>query len=1031
MNEPLRDQLARDRFRAEWAKNFAVSANAGSGKTTAISERLAALALTEGGADLLRKTAVVTFTKKAAAQIGQRARSVLLRQLAQAGRKDLAPLDSLERAFFGTIHSFCLLLAQRYGQTLGIHLNPAVVEGADMEASLWEEFLEQDAMQFTALPPAQVDAFLRHVPLDSIFELARQLERGTAERLKTTRIAKAPPEPSGAALSAILAAKSKGRGAAVLASNQEIAQRWLRRFRTERGYLPLPKPQGTAAGIEELYAAFLAPVKSWLADAGAVLAAELALRYRAWRFERGVQTYADQVEAALAVLQDGAILERIRQEGWRILLDEAQDTDPHQFAVLVEIARPPGEALGTWPAKGGAGPRPGHFSLVGDGQQSIYSSRADVRNFQRHVAAFAQADGGEKLVFEVTFRAPHAVIGFLNETLPEAFGAGREHNVGPPPAEGASVPLLQVKYEPLAAGAGNEAGSLVVLPIEPAPPKTGVDARLAHEVRQLAAWLKQHGPASVGAQHWGEICVLAPRNDWLIAARRELEVAGLKTALQMRKNRNGDNPVYAWLTGLLAAVCDPENTFEWVGVLRELFGVSDEQIAVELGADGKFNWDEPESHDEPVQSALRTLKPFVERVTQEGEPLERFAHDLAAATKLADKARRIDPSGGLLAELERLLAAAAELGVEGAGPGTWRKELLAKLEHGRPAGKPSSDAINLLTSHSAKGLEWPVVIPVGLWRKIGKRNESGLRLLPDENGTPRVFFDSDSLSAAMLDARERERQRELVRLLYVTLTRPRRGLVLPYGEAVNEGSFFDLWGADLTNVPRLTASPNQSVSAELPKPTPVIESTVTSGLPDIVFPKRILPHQLAQKPDLVRTARHESAVDEPVIDAREDPLEYGVWWHETAEFLPWSGSEKQRDDHLAVALEAAARKGFDGRARKELAMLRKSKLWAELSSGEWEVFSELSVVAPLGMNEWVDGVIDLVGQKRETGELLVVDWKTNQRRSAEEDSSLLNRLALEYGPQLRAYTGCLASFFPQRPVSWGVYSTAVGAMVTS
>ena len=40
-----RDQAARDRFRDDWNRNFAVSANAGSGKTTAISRRLAALAL--------------------------------------------------------------------------------------------------------------------------------------------------------------------------------------------------------------------------------------------------------------------------------------------------------------------------------------------------------------------------------------------------------------------------------------------------------------------------------------------------------------------------------------------------------------------------------------------------------------------------------------------------------------------------------------------------------------------------------------------------------------------------------------------------------------------------------------------------------------------------------------------------------------------------------------------------------------------------------------------------------------------------
>ncbi len=1026
MSEALTDQLARERFRDEWNRNFAVSANAGSGKTTAISERLAALALREGGAEQLRKTAVVTFTKKAAAQIGQRARAVLVRRRAETGRTDLAPLDDLERAFFGTIHSFCLLLAQRYGQALGLNLNPAVIEGADMEEALWEEFLEQDVMQFTRLAPGQIEAFLRHAPLDSIFELARELDRGTAERLSAVRIAAAPPEPSAAALSMILAAKSKGKGIESLQHNQELAQEWRRRFRDERSFLPLPKPTGTAAGIEDLYADFLAPVKAWLAEAGAAMAGELALRYRAWRFDRGVQTYADQVEAALAVLHDAATLERIRAEGWRIILDEAQDTDPQQFAVLVEIARPPGAALGTWPAGRGVGPRPGHFCLVGDGQQSIYSSRADVRNFQRHLEAFGRGDGGERLKFDVTFRAPHAAIALLNATLPAAFGPGREHNVGLAPAAGAPRPRLQVDYEKLEAGPKNERGAVAVLSVQPTAGKTGVEQKLAAEVRQVAAWLQARGPAGVGARHWGEVCLLAPRNEWLVTARKELEAAGLKTALQMRKNRNGDNPAYAWMTGLLAAVCDPENTFEWVGVLREVFVVSDALIAAELGAERKFRWESPEGYAAPLGAALEILKPFVGRVEAEGEPLERFAHDLAHAAGLGEKARRVDPSGALNDELERLLAQAAERGLEGAGPRAWLGELLAGLESGRPAGKPSEDAINLLTSHSAKGLEWPVVIPVGLWRLIGKREATGLRLLPDESGTSRVFFDTASLPENTKESRERERRRELVRLLYVTLTRARRALVLPVGEPAAEGSFLDLWGADLGGLPTVENA-EFMLPAAAPEPieiAPTLAEVVKPGWVD--YPRRLLPHQLAHQPDVVRRARHESGEDEPAPAGREDPIEYGLWWHETMEFLPWRGDEAKVNAYLRAALTVAEKRGFARRGEGELGLLRASGLWRELRSPRWQSFAELSVVAPLGQAGWVDGIIDFVAHDAVAGEVRVIDWKTNHRRPQEENHALLERLVAEYRPQLEAYGTCLGQFFPQAEIKLGVYATGAG-----
>lgn len=1035
MSEPLPDQGARDRFRDEWRGNFAVSANAGSGKTTAISERLAAMALDAEGAPLLAKTAVVTFTKKAAAQIGRRARAVLVARLAEAGRPDLAPLDQLERAFFGTIHSFCLLLAQRYGQTLGLNLNPEVVE--DDDEALWEEFLEQDAMEFTALSRGQTDAFLRHVPLDAVFEMARQMGRAEARRLVAPELAALPPEPSAGALAAIRAATTKGRGAEGLSFNQQQAAEWLRRWREETSFLPLPKPMGTAAGIRDLYAALLAPVKSWLAQAGAALAAELALRYRAWRFERGVQTYADQVEAALTVLRDPATLRRIRQEGWRVILDEAQDTDPQQFAVLVEIAREVDAPLRTWPAQPGDGPRPGHFCLVGDGQQSIYGSRADIKNFQQHLEAFRRGDGGELLTFDVTFRSPHRIVALLNETLPAAFGAGREHNCGLAVTEGAAPLLLQVPYEPLVAGPGAEEGAVVVLPLEPVPEKKpGVDLLQAAEARQVAQWLGRNGPAGVGAAAWGDICVLAPRNDWLLTIRKEFEAAGLKTSLQMRKNRNGDNPAFAWLTGLVAAVCDPDNHFEWTGVLREVFAVSDAVIAAELKREKRFAWETPEVAAEPLRGALALLGSFVARVDGEGESLARFASDLVKATHLAEKAAMIDPGGGLGAELERLLARAAEAGREGAGPRDWLGLLREEIDDGRPAGKPQADAINLLTAHSAKGLEWPVVIAMGLGRKIGTMPETGLRLIPAPEGVVQVYFDGDSLPEQTKESRERERVRELVRLLYVTLTRARRTLVLPWGAefagpAPVAGSFLDLWGW------RPVASPaaegyRPAVEAE-PRIVTAVEEVPEEAVPlelaqVVGHPKRVLPHQLARLPDVVRRSRHEQGADEPAVVREEsgDPIEYGTWWHETMEFLPWRGDEAAVAAHLAGRIEVARGRGFGERAERELGQLLAAEIWSRLRSDDGEILTEVGVVVRMADGGWVDGVIDLVVRNAATAEVLIVDWKTNRIAAGEGANGLVERLRREYEPQLEAYRECVRVFFPDEAIKVGVFSTAGG-----
>jgi ATP-dependent exoDNAse (exonuclease V) beta subunit len=1033
MNSLPFDQPDRDRFTGVWTVNFAVVANAGSGKTTAISERLAAMALSAEGAGMLRRTAVVTYTKKAAAEIEQRARSVLLRRMEGEGMPDAGPLELLDKAFFGTIHSFCLHLARRHGSALGVHMNPRLIEQDD--DAHWQEFLEQDPMTFASLDVAQVDAFLRHAALDDIFGLAKGLDRETAERLMAHRPGARPTPPSRSALDEMLAAQAarKGKGAEALARNKERAREWMRRFASDGERLPIAKPEGSASGIVDLYRRFFAPLKGWLAEAGGGLAAELSLRYRSWRLERGVQNYADQIETALEVLEDEPMLEWVREQGWRVLLDEAQDTDPKQFAVLVEITRPPGAQRGTWPSRGGPEPRPGHFCMVGDPQQGIYSDRADIRNFREHVGAFSSGAAGERLTFGVTFRAPRRVVAFLNGTLPPAFGPGRDFNFGVPSEEGAPPAFLQVDYEPLVPGPGNAEGSAWLLPIAARTDggRRDVDGKLADEARQVARHLKAGGPASVGAVAWGDICILAPRNDWLEIIRDELEDAGLSTALQMRRNRNGDNPAYAWVSGLLAVVCDPDNAFEWVGVLREVFCISDAVIASAL-RDGALEWREPGGHPEAVARAIGVLQPFIDRADIEGEALERFAAGIAAACDLGAKASVADPSGGVGDELARLLARAAELGAQGAGPREWLRDLLSSIDEFRAPGRPGKDAINLITCHSAKGLEWPVVIPVGLWRTIGQKPDAGLRMVRERDGRSRVVFDSEGVSPETRLSIDRELKRNSVRLLYVALTRARKALVIPWSaEPPGEDSFADYWGLDPGALDPIPApSPGAPEAGPLPDeieiPPPTEAAPAPSPAP--AFPRRILPHELAGSPDLARTFLHEASIDSPapVRESEADPLEYGIWWHETLEFMPWAGDAAAVGAHGEASLARASAMGFGQRGREELERLLASEPWRLIRQQRWARLAEAGIFAPLAPGEWIDGVIDLVLHDPGANEVWIVDWKTNRRRAGEGDEALLGRLADEYRGQLSAYGSSAEGFFKGCRMSLWVYSTVAG-----
>jgi ATP-dependent exoDNAse (exonuclease V) beta subunit len=590
--------------------------------------------------------------------------------------------------------------------------------------------------------------------------------------------------------------------------------------------------------------------------------------------------------------------------------------------------------------------------------------------------------------------------------------------------------MLQVDYVNLVAAPASIDGAVWRLPITPGSGKQPVDARLSDEARQLAAFLAEHGPASVGAATGGDICIVAPRKDWLDLVRDQLSVAKVKTALQMRRNRNGDNPVYAWVCGILAVVCDPDNTFEWVGVLRELFSISDAVIAGALAGRG-FRWQEPGDYPRPIADAVGVLTPLIDLADVEEGSLVDFALRLSAACGLREKARAADPDGGLEDELTRILAGACEIAMTGGGPRAWLRSLLGAIDEYRPSGRPSSDAINLTTSHSAKGLEWPVVIPVGLGRPIMTKREGGLRIVAERGGGSRVAYDPASVPAEARDSLERARLRELVRLLYVTLTRPKTTLVIPWsGAKAEKNSFAEIWAFDAGSLP--------AVPEGDPAPEPV-PAGAGAGLPEAEngappvpasvrpFPRRILPHGLAAAPDPARAALHESSVDLPqVVKAAPDPLEYGIWWHETLEFMPWDGDVAAIEAHGNASLARAAQQGFAERAGEEWTRLLGSDSLRTIREARWTRLAEAGIFAPLAPDGWIDGVIDLVLHDAGAREVWIIDWKTNRRGAGEDDPALLGRLCAEYRGQLSAYGACASGFFPGCRVRLWVYSSVAG-----
>ena len=194
-----------------------------------------------------------------------------------------------------------------------------------------------------------------------------------------------------------------------------------------------------------------------------------------------------------------------------------------------------------------------------------------------------------------------------------------------------------------------------------------------------------------------------------------------------------------------------------------------------------------------------------------------------------------------------------------------------------------------------------------------------------------------------------------------------------------------------------------------------------------VLARRILPHQLQHEvADGVRAARHEAEPEAFPLVRAEDAIDYGLWWHETLEFLPWSASPDELAVYAERAFAAADVAGFRVRAEEEWQRLLDSGPWTELGDPRWTRRAELAVLAPWKGDGWIDGVIDLVLHDPKANEVWVVDWKTNRRRPGEENRGLLGRLAETYSAQLNAYGRALTGFFPGARVRCLVYSSAAG-----
>lgn len=1009
MNRPA-DQFQRDRFIRELDQNFSVVASAGSGKTRAITERIVSIAQSAHALEWLPTLVVVTYTNRAADEMQQRTREALLR--AKVG---VDVLDAFSRGFFGTIHSFCLRLLAEYGHHLGL---PSSLQLLQTDDALWREFVQQHTSMGKSLSSSQKQALLRLVPAHQLLELGRVLQ----PEMPSTGCGEFPPF----AFEPVFQCVGKGNSARTIQSSQDTLRAWQRQWEEGDGFITLPVARSKAAEFARVWQGCLDPIRSWMRDAAFMAGLEIAQAYRCFRLARGFVTYDDQISLALKLLcltEPGRML---RAEGYRVILDEAQDTDPSQFGVLLELARPP-EADGNWLEDGAHPPRPGHFCMVGDFQQSIFSKRADLSHYRRVHEGLVNSGSAEKLTFSVTFRLDREVAEFVNCTFKHVL---REETG-------------QVPFQPLSARPGALSGQVIRVEIQ--PPESPVK-KLAEKMRieadQLADWIHRTGFEALRAEDWSEVAIICPRIRWFAPLRDALRRKGFAVQVQSERDVRGDSAAYAWLTALLVVLAEPDNSYDVVGVLREVFGLSDDALARFSEGDGtRFHLAIDAQGD--VGRVLRQLCELRDRVVTMS--LFDAVREVVARTQLIDRLASLpaDDFPNPAVEIEALLTRAA---AEEAAGGTLqsfasalRKEFFATREtRGTRRG-----AIQLITGHKAKGSEWQAVIVPALGRKVQSASNHFPHVLRDPRDESLLLaLDSEDLDPVCREALQVREQHEFERLLYVALTRAKHTLVLVddlalFGDskgiaktaqagilqcahgALNSEAFRGLGTAA-----ELCAETHAAQRSNLERGA--LETQVDS-LPPISATEVAAAQQRAEifikrNPSALA---HESNSEVPGVNGLDDgsgsPV-YGLWWHGFVEQVDWTGDQAHWD---TVFERELATSPDPARSRDEwdrlVVQLNPRSTWGPtLCTPSLMLKAEMPFLWKMSETECIEGIMDLVVFDPSKREWLIADWKTNPITPAD-----LQQLKDHYRPQLAAYWRALSDMTGQ-PVRAALYSTTCG-----
>jgi ATP-dependent helicase/nuclease subunit A len=546
-------------------------------------------------------------------------------------------------------------------------------------------------------------------------------------------------------------------------------------------------------------------------------------RYATLKRERQALDFDDLEAGALALLEtNAAVRARWQDEAAAILVDEFQDTNDRQRRLV--------RCLNASASAGGDG-EGGKLFIVGDAKQSIYRFRgADVTVFREERERVARA-GGAVLPLDTSYRAHRELLQVLNDLLRPVLGENAD------PSRPWVEPFTHLSPYRQAVGPGFTAPH-VELHLALGPKSQGgldraagaLAARLASLVERRTLFVDDDGPRQLG---YGDIAILCRASTSFSAYEDALERTGIPFLTVAGRGFYG-RPEIRDLLNALSALVDPTDDLALAGLLRSpALALSDAalyHLAVvgsgaaspgEIAVMGSSVWSETVAVTAPLRrntspphlwGIIRDLGPALPG--EEGARVARAAtlisdlHAQAGRAPVADLIKDfLDKTGyraALLAagqsratrNVAKLLADAHVSGLVSVG------EFLEYVSELRDSGAREGEArattegaVQIMSVHAAKGLEFPVVVLGDITYTPPSRHgilfDPGLGvLLPqrdDEKALPAIY----RLGRQVEDDQEAA---ESDRLLYVAATRAREKLIISGCITANKDSVIGTLG---------------------------------------------------------------------------------------------------------------------------------------------------------------------------------------------------------------------------------------------